>query len=207
LELIYKYFPDLSELQYSKLASLGKIYNDWNLKINLISRKDIAKLYEHHVLFSLTISKIFSFNSGSSVLDAGTGGGFPGIPLSIVFPDTNFLLVDSIGKKIFVVNDIIQQLELKNVKAQQERIEKLGSKFDFIISRALSSFPEFLKLTQNLIISDPKGKHQKGYFYIKGGDINEEIKFFKNKVQVYELKNYFEEEFFNTKKIIYMPVN
>lgn len=205
MELIYKYFSDLSADQYDKLAELGEIYKFWNQKINLISRKDIDKIYEHHILFSLAIAKIFKFCQGCSVLDAGTGGGFPGIPLSIIFPETNFLLVDSIGKKIFVVNEIIQKLKLNNVKAKKERIEKLNEKFDFIISRALSSFPEFIRLTTNLIKHESKKPERKGYFYIKGGEINNEIKPFRNTVKVYKLKDYFEEEYFASKKIIYLP--
>jgi len=206
LELIRKYFPDLSSDQYNKLAELGELYNFWNKKINLISRKDIDKLYERHILSSLSIALIFQFKEYHSVLDAGTGGGFPGIPLSIIFPDTDFLLVDSIGKKIMVVDNIIQHLKLKNVSAKKERIEMLNERFNFIISRAISSFPVFVGLSSALLkkVTDRKGEG--GRIYLKGGDINNEIKAFKNNIQVYKLNEYIEEEYFETKKIIYMPV-
>ena len=205
LSLLEKYFPDLTAEQKRKFELLPIIFEDWNQKINLISRKEIQLLIERHVLHSLAIAKFTNFNPGTKILDVGTGGGFPGIPLTIVFPDAKFYLVDSIGKKIMVVNDVIERLELENVKAEKARAEDVKEKFDFIVSRAVAPFPELVMWTKNKFNNQNKNSIPNGYIFLKGGDLTGELKDFKN-AQVFELKEFFEEEFFETKKLVYMPV-
>ena len=205
MDQILNYFPELHSLQKEQIALLFPLYKEWNDKVNLISRKDFDNLYERHILHSLAIAKFIDFKKDTTILDVGTGGGFPGIPLAIKFPDVQFHLVDSIGKKIAVVQDVINRLELKNATCQQIRCEELKTKYDFIISRAVTSFPEFVGFTKNLINQRPYNAIKNGIIYLKGGDINEEIAPFKKKVQVTEISDYFENEFFATKKIIYLP--
>lgn len=204
MELIHKYFPNLSPLQIDRFSRLESLYDQWNQKINLISRKDMPFLYERHILHSLSIGKFFNFKEGMRVMDAGTGGGFPGIPLAILFEDTEFLLADSIGKKISAVVDIIQHLGLKNCEAIQARIETIPFRFDFIVSRAVTQFDEFEKLTRGKIRPGKKIDHPNGVIYLKGGDFEEEIRLMRHRITILPLKSVFEEEFFETKKIIYM---
>jgi len=205
MNFIHTYFPNLSEDQLEKFEQLGALYKDWNTKINVISRKDIDQLYLHHILHSLGIAKIQSFLPGASVLDVGTGGGFPGIPLAILFPETNFFLIDAIGKKIKVVNEVAAALDLKNVKAEHIRAEKVNDHFDFIVSRAVTNMPDFVKWVRKKIKKKSNHELKNGILYLKGGDLNEELEVFRN-VQVFELQNYFKEKFFETKKVVYLPI-
>jgi len=204
-EIIYHYFPDLTEDQRSKFESLYNLYKEWNEKINVISRKDIEQLYEHHVLHSLAIAKFIQFTQGTKILDVGTGGGFPGIPLAIVFPDTHFLLADSIGKKIRVVTEIAISLGLKNVICQSERIEKIELKVDFVVSRAVTQFPQLFEWVIKNIKGEQRNSLRNGILYLKGDDTIEEEKIFKNKLQIIQLQSYFKEEFFSTKRLLYLP--
>jgi 16S rRNA (guanine527-N7)-methyltransferase len=206
IDLILKYFPNINESQIHQFSILPQLYEEWNSKINVISRKDIDLLLERHVLHSLGIAKITQFSSGSNVMDVGTGGGFPGIPLAILFPECNFLLVDSIGKKIKVVEEVALGLQLKNVRAQHERAERINEKFDFIVSRAVTDFNEFYNWIKNKIAKQNRNEFENGILYLKGGDLKEELKNFKNRTLVFDLTNHFEEEFFETKKVVYMPV-
>lgn len=205
MDIIIKYFPNLTERQIEQFAQLKELYTFWNEQINVISRKDIDALYEKHVLHSLAIAKIINFKPGTTILDVGTGGGFPGIPLAIMFPETSFLLVDSIGKKIKVVNEVAQALNLTNVQVEQARVEKLKLKFDFIVSRAVTNFPAFLNLVKNKLSKNQKNALPNGIIYLKGGDFDDEIEKYKKIVSVHDISDYFEEEFFETKKIIYLP--
>jgi len=205
MEEILNYFPDLNSHQKEQLVALFPLYKEWNDKVNLISRKDFDNLYERHILHSLAIAKFIQFNKDTRILDVGTGGGFPGIPLAIMFPHVKFHLVDSIGKKIAVVQDVIKRLDLQNATCQQIRCEELKEKYDFIVSRAVTSFPEFVNFTKELIKQQQANSIKNGIIYLKGGEITEEITPFKKKIQVIELSNYFENEFFTTKKIIYLP--
>ena len=206
MEFIQKYFAGLSDLQKKQLEQLEGLYREWNEKINVISRKDIGELEIHHVLHSMAIAKVISFKPGTRVMDVGTGGGFPGIPLAILFPETDFFLVDSIGKKIKVVREIVTALGLKNVRAEQLRVEEVKEKFDFIVSRAVTAFPTFMSWTRNRIRKGGNNELPNGILYIKGGDFDEEIEPYRDKVRVYGIPDFFEEEFFATKKIIYMPL-
>ena len=206
IDLILKYFPNINESQIHQFSILPQLYEEWNSKINVISRKDIDLLLERHVLHSLGIAKITQFSSGSNIMDVGTGGGFPGIPLAILFPECNFLLVDSIGKKIKVVEEVALGLQLKNIRAQHERAEKINEKFDFIVSRAVTDFNEFYNWIKNKIAKQNRNEFENGILYLKGGDLKEELKNFKNRTLVFDLTNHFEEEFFETKKVVYMPV-
>lgn len=203
-ELIFSYFPDLSEQQKKQFLQLEPLYKEWNEKINVISRKDIDELYTRHVLHSLGIAKVISFKPGTRILDVGTGGGFPGIPLAILFPESNFHLVDSIGKKITVVREVATALGLKNVRAEQIRAEELVDKYDFIVSRAVTDLSVFVKWVKKNIIR--KGNHglPNGFFFLKGGDLTEELAPFKKEVVVDDLKTFFKEEFFETKKVVYL---
>ena len=206
MDIIKKYFPDLTEKQSRQFAALGNLYRDWNEKINVVSRKDIDGLYERHVLHSLGIAKIIQFEPGTGIMDVGTGGGFPGIPLAIMFPETNFHLVDSIAKKITVVNAVKESLGLTNVIAQQNRAEQLNRQFDFVVSRAVTAFPKFVPLVRNKINKKNKNTLQNGILYLKGGDFQAEIDLFKDRLKVFDLSDFFDEEFFETKKIIHLPL-
>lgn len=206
MEIIRKYFPDLTEEQLGRFDALGNLYREWNEKINVISRKDIDHLYERHVLHSLGIAKVIDFVPGTKILDVGTGGGFPGIPLSIMFPQTDFLLVDSIGKKITVVNAVIESLGLKNIKVQHQRAEKVAGQFDFIVSRAVTAFPRFVALVRTKVSGVQKNSLPNGILYLKGGNFENELEHFRNDVKIYELKDFFDEDFFVTKKVIHLTL-
>ncbi len=207
MEIINKYFPDLSKNQKDKLGKLGALYQEWNDKINVISRKDFEFFYERHVLFSLSISKHIKFKDNTKIIDVGTGGGFPGIPLAIMFPNVEFLLIDSIGKKIKVVEEVVSALGLENVKAKKARSEEIKGTYDFIVSRAVTKFPSFVNMVKHLSSKKNINTLNNGIFYLKGGDFFNEIKPFKNKVTVYDLDKLFEEEFFETKKLIYFNLS
>ncbi|MCK5823298.1 MAG: 16S rRNA (guanine(527)-N(7))-methyltransferase RsmG [Bacteroidales bacterium] len=207
MKQILKYFPDLTETQIEQFSQLKKLYSFWNEQINVVSRKDIDAIYEHHVLHSLAIAKVIRFKKGTSILDVGTGGGFPGIPLAILFPETNFFLIDSTGKKIKVVKEITEKLNLNNVNSEQIRVEKIKKKYDFIVSRAVTKFPQFLALVKKNIHGNDKNPLPNGILYLKGGDFTEEIKTFKKSVSIYNISDFFEEEFFETKKILYWEYN
>lgn len=204
MDIITKYFPDLDESSQERFSRLGQLYSDWNEKINVISRKDIEQLYERHVLHSLGIAKFTGFAAGTRILDVGTGGGFPGIPLAIMFPETEFMLVDSIAKKITVVDAIARELGLTNVVASQERAEKVKGQFDFVVSRAVTAFPNFVALVRTKISGIQRNELANGILYLKGGDFDEELKAFGDRAKVYALSNYFTEEFFETKKLIHL---
>lgn len=206
MDLILKYFPKLSERQKEQFAALPELYGDWNSKINVISRKDMDNFVEHHVLHSLSVAKIIQFKTMADIMDLGTGGGFPGIPLAIMFPDANFYLVDSIGKKIKVVQDVAQQLELKNVTAEQIRAEQVDRDFDFIVSRAVTDLSQFVSWVRGKISDIHYHKLRNGIIYLKGGDLTEEIAPFRKKVKLFEIAEFFKEPYFETKKIIYMPL-
>jgi 16S rRNA (guanine527-N7)-methyltransferase len=206
ISIIFNYFPHLSEIQKQQFAQLQALYEHWNAQINVISRKDIDLLYERHVLHSLGIAKVIEFKSKTNVMDVGCGGGFPGIPLAILFPECNFYLVDSIGKKIKVVNGVVEALGLKNIKAAHERAEDVKEKFEFIISRAVTEFPAFYRWVQNKVTKNQFNNLPNGILYLKGGDLSEEFKDFKKRVVFYDLKDYFAEEFFQTKKVVYLPM-
>lgn len=201
-EIILKYFPNLTEEQKSQFQQLETLYKDWNEKINVISRKDIDEFYERHVLHSLGIAKIMEFADGTKVLDIGTGGGFPGIPLAILFPNVEFTLVDSIGKKITVVNAVAESLGLKNVKAYHERAEKIKDKFHFVVSRAVTQMPVFLRWLKGKFEKEQFNPKHNGVLYLKGGDLGEELAGIK--CEIYHLKDQFGEEFFDTKKVVYL---
>lgn len=204
--LISHYFPQLTERQKDQFAQLGNLYREWNDKINVISRKDVDNLYVNHVLHSLGIAKVMEFKSGASVLDVGTGGGFPGIPLAILFPETKFHLVDSIGKKITVVNAVAEAVGLRNVKAEQIRAEQLKGKYDFVVSRAVTRMKEFYGWVNNKIKSESVHTLDNGILYLKGGDLDEEMSELKKRYSMYDLTEYFKEEFFETKKVVYLPI-
>jgi 16S rRNA (guanine527-N7)-methyltransferase len=204
MDLILKYFRDLNKDKLEKLKALLPLYLDWNEKINLISRKDMDSFYEHHVLHSLCIAKFVNFKNGTTIMDVGTGGGFPGIPLAIMFPDVKFYLVDSIGKKIKVVNAVTEELGLKNVRNSQVRAEEVKEKFDFIVSRAVTDLEEFYKWVRNKISKDNFNHIHNGIIYLKGGDISSETKGIKAKIKVKPISDYFEEEYFVGKKIVYI---
>lgn len=206
MELILKYFPDLTDIQREKFTQLEALYQDWNSKVNVISRQDIDTLYERHVLHSLGIAKVVQFKSGTSVLDVGTGGGFPGIPLAIMFPDAQFHLVDSIGKKIRVVQEIAAALDLKNVKAEQIRAEKLEDTYEFVVSRAVTRMAPFVGWVRKNISRNSFHPLRNGILYLKGGDLTEELGELTIKSRSYELSDYFKEEFFETKKVVYVPL-
>jgi 16S rRNA (guanine527-N7)-methyltransferase len=204
MEIINKYF-DLTPKQKEQFGKLQELYNDWNSKINVISRKNMDKLYEQHVLHSLGIAKVIDFLPEAEILDVGTGGGFPGIPLAILFPETNFHLVDSIGKKLKVVEGVKNELGLKNVKTTHTRVENLDDEYDFIVSRAVTKMPDFVKWVKKKVKKESRHKLKNGILYLKGGDLSDELSPYKN-VQIYPLSNYFDEEFFETKKVVYLPL-
>ncbi len=205
MEAILKHFPNLTEVQKEQFQQLDSLYHDWNEKINVISRKDIDALYTKHVLHSLGIAKIQPFEPGTFVLDVGTGGGFPGIPLAILFPETRFYLIDVIAKKIKVVQAVADALGLKNVKAEQIRAENVKGDFDFIVSRAVTNMPDFVSWVKTKIKKQHKHELKNGILYLKGGDLTEELKDFP-KATLYDLADYFEDEFFETKKVVYLPL-
>lgn len=204
MQIINKYFPELSKEKIKQFEKLKNLYEEWNDKINVISRKDIVNLYEKHILHSLAIAKVIQFKKGTKILDVGTGGGFPGIPLAIMFPDSNFTLIDSIGKKIKVVKAISEELNLTNVNARQIRAENLNEKFDFIVSRAVTKLPEFYQWINKKIIKKGFNDIGNGILYLKGGDIYNELISIKKPYQIYSIDKYFSEDFFETKKIVYL---
>ena len=206
IELIFSYFPDLTEQQREQFTRLKPLYEEWNAMINVISRKDMDTFYERHVLHSLGIAKIMSFEPGASVLDIGTGGGFPGIPLAILFPDTQFHLVDSIGKKIKVVNEVAKALNLKNVRATHARAEDINEQFDFVVSRAVTAMPAFLPWTKGKFLRRNLHTLPNGILYLKGGDLTEELSTVKQPYKIHPLKDYFPEEFFETKAVVYVKM-
>lgn len=204
LDLILKYFPDLTVKQKNQFNQLQSLYKEWNAQINVISRKDIDELYTRHVLHSLGIAKVIQFKAGTSIMDVGTGGGFPGIPLAILFPNSNFYLVDTIGKKIKVVNAVAEALALQNVEGVQKRAEKVKFEFDFIISRAVTYLPKFNNWIKGKFSNESFNDLPNGLLYLKGGDLLEELKEAGKPYQSFDLKNYFSEDFFETKKVIYL---
>lgn len=204
MDIILKYFPQITEEQKDQFAKLYDLYLDWNSKINVISRKDIENLYEHHVLHSLAIAKLINFQDGTKIMDVGTGGGFPGIPLAILFPKCNFLLVDSIGKKVRVATEVAEAVGLKNVTAKHTRAEEVKDKFDFVVSRAVMPLPNLVKIVKKNISSEQKNALPNGLICLKGGDLQAEMKPFKRTAEEDSLSIYFEEEYFETKKIVYV---
>ncbi|WP_062062432.1 16S rRNA (guanine(527)-N(7))-methyltransferase RsmG [Aquimarina longa] len=205
MDIVLKYFPNLTEEQKNQFSKLEELYEEWNAKINVISRKDIELLYERHIVHSLGISKIIEFEAETRVLDVGTGGGFPGIPLAILFPETHFYLIDVIAKKIKVVNEVVKVLGLKNCKAEQRRAGTFDDRFDFIVSRAVTNMPDFVKWVRKNIAKKSVHKLQNGILYLKGGDLTEELALFPKAVE-HNLSDYFEEDFFETKKVVYLPI-
>jgi len=206
MKKILKYFPDLTDTQQQQLSDLQLIYKNWNDKINVISRKDIEHLYEKHILHSLSIVKFINFKSGTRIVDIGTGGGFPGIPLAIFFPAVEFTLVDSIKKKVVVAEEVAKELGLKNVKTLQKRSNELKQKYDFVTGRAVTAFPKFVDSVKHLIKYKDSNAVPNGIIYLKGGDFSEEVKNYKKHIDIINIGDFFEEEFFNTKKIIYLSV-
>ena len=206
MDIILKYFPNLTERQKEQFAALPDLYGDWNSKINVISRKDMDNFMEHHVLHSLAIAKVLQFKTMAEVMDLGTGGGFPGIPLAIMFPDANFYLVDSIGKKIKVVQSVAESLQLKTVKAEQIRAEQVDRDFDFIVSRAVTDLSQFVGWVRGKLSDIHYHKLRNGIIYLKGGDLTDEIAPFRKKVRLFEISDFFNEPYFETKKVIYMPL-
>ncbi|SMD32320.1 16S rRNA m(7)G-527 methyltransferase [Reichenbachiella faecimaris] len=204
-EVIFKYFPDLSSRQQEQIAQLMPLYIDWNAKINVISRKDIEELYIRHVLHSLGIAMVQKFRPGTRILDVGTGGGFPGIPLAILHPETDFLLVDSIGKKIKVVNEVVQALGLTNVRGLHARAEEIEEQFDFIVSRAVTRMKPFYSWIKGKIKKESNHELQNGILYLKGGDLAEELQESKLRYKLYDLPKFFHEDFFDTKKVVHVP--
>ena len=203
MEIILKYFPNLSENQIEQFSKLQVLYKDWNLKINVVSRKDIDELYLRHVLHSLGIAKVMEFKPEAKVMDVGTGGGFPGIPLAILFPETKFHLVDSIGKKIKVVNEVVAGLGLENVKTTHGRVEEVKDTYDFIVSRAVAQMETFVRWNKGKITKKQNHDLKNGILYLKGGDLTEELKKYTS-ATIYNLPDYFEEEFFETKKVVHL---
>lgn len=206
MEIILKYFPDLSDTQKEQFAALGDLYADWNSKINVISRKDIGNLYEHHVLHSLSIAKTIHFRAGTRVMDLGTGGGFPGIPLAILFPDTQFHLVDSIGKKVRVATEVAQAIGLQNVTFCHERAEDEKALFDFVVSRAVMPLADLLKIIRKNITAECRNALPNGLICLKGGELENEITPVRKSAIVTELSTFFAEEYFKTKKVVYVPI-
>jgi len=206
MDIILKYFPRLTDRQKSQFEALYDLYADWNSKINVISRKDIGNLYEHHVLHSLAIARLIHFQPGTRVMDLGTGGGFPGIPLAIMFPDCQFHLVDSIGKKIKVATEVASAVGLENVTLCHERAEEEKGLFDFVVSRAVMPLADLLKIVRKNISKEQKNAYPNGLICLKGGELQHEVMPFKKQVEVIALSDWFEEEYFTTKKVVYVPV-
>lgn len=206
MKTIQNYFPSLTNNQVNQFEALFDLYSEWNAKINVISRKDIQNLYVHHVLHSLAIAKFINFTPQSHILDVGTGGGFPGIPLAIFFPEQKFVMIDSIGKKIKVVNEVAQAISLTNVEATHRRVQDEKRKYDFVVSRAVMSISELVKLVRKNISSTHKNALNNGLICLKGGDLVDELKPFRNIAESFPLKDYFSEPFFETKKLVYLPI-
>ena len=206
MEIVLKYFPDITPQQKDHFAALQGLYSEWNEKINVISRKDIEQLYERHVVHSLAIYKFLPFQPGSKILDIGTGGGFPGIPLAIMMPDVQFHLTDSIGKKIKVVQEVADALGLKNVKAEHVRSEQVKSKYDFVVSRAVAELKMLLAWSNGKVLKDNVNALPNGLICLKGGDLKDELKEVKREKEIYGLSDYFSEEFFETKKLVYVSL-
>ena len=206
-EIIFKYFPDLTEKQKGQFMALQELYETWNSRINVISRKDMENLYVNHVLHSLGIARAINFLPKAKILDAGTGGGFPGIPLAILFPDTRFHLVDSIAKKITVVKEVSSALRLQNVQAEARRVESLAPGYDFIVSRAVTRMKEFHGWVKHLTVRENRHGMANGILYLKGGDLSEELAEVKKEFRLFNLSDYFEEPFFETKMVVYLPLN
>lgn len=206
MDIILKYFPNLDEQRLKRFINLETLYQDWNSKINVISRKDMEFFYQHHVLHSLAIARYIKFIAGSKIIDIGTGGGFPGIPLAIFFPEIQFTLIDSIGKKIKVVKAVAESLGLENLKAFHTRSEQFKGNFDFIVSRAVATLPEFVSQTRHLISDKQQNAISNGILYLKGGDLSTEISPFRKIISVTELSSFYDEPFFFTKKIVHLPL-
>jgi 16S rRNA (guanine527-N7)-methyltransferase len=206
VDYIFKYFPDITDLQKEKFLLLKSMYLQWNNKINLISRKDMENFYLHHVLHSLAVAKVITFTPGTTILDVGTGGGFPGIPLAILFQDSEFTLLDSIEKKIKAVTAIAKEVGLLNVTTARSRVEEHSNNYDFIAGRAVSGFNDFVWKTKDRIKIQGKGTKEKGIIYLKGGDLSEEISQYRDSIKVWEIRDFFDEPYFETKKIIYLQV-
>ena len=205
MEIIQKYFTNLTETQLAQFSKLQELYQDWNLKINVVSRKDIDELYLRHVLHSLGIAKVMEFKPGANVMDVGTGGGFPGIPLAILFPETNFHLVDSIGKKIKVVIEVAEGLGLHNVRTTHGRVEEVKEQYDFIVSRAVAQMETFVRWNKGKISKKQQHDLKNGILYLKGGDLSEELAKYTS-ATIYDLPDFFEEDFFETKKVVHLPM-
>ncbi|MCH7525552.1 MAG: 16S rRNA (guanine(527)-N(7))-methyltransferase RsmG [Bacteroidetes bacterium] len=205
MELILKYFPNLTEDQIDRFEKLQSLYQDWNVKINVVSRKDIDELYLRHVLHSLGIAKVIQFKKGTKILDVGTGGGFPGIPLAILFPESDFHLVDSIAKKLKVVDEIVEGLGLTNVKTTHSRVETINGTYDFIVSRAVAAMPTFVHWVKGRIEKKHKNRLKNGILYLKGGDLIEELQNYRT-ATIYDLSDYYTEDFFTTKKLVHLPL-
>jgi 16S rRNA (guanine527-N7)-methyltransferase len=201
---IKKYFPDLSSNQLKQFEELRELYQYWNERINVISRKDIDHLYEKHVLHSLAIAKVIQFEVGTTILDVGTGGGFPGIPLAILFPNAEFHLVDSIGKKIKVVEEVAGDIKLKNLEASHCRVQQINESFDFVVSRAVTNLPDFLNWTKNKVSRKSFNQLKNGTIYLKGGEFEDELSLIRKNYKVYSISDFFEEEFFETKKVVHI---
>lgn len=203
--ILNKYFPDLTEEQTEQFKKIAEVYKDWNQKINVVSRKDIDEIYTRHVLHSLGIAKIQSFKPGSQILDVGTGGGFPGVPLAILYPESHFTLVDSIGKKIKVVDEVVQALNLKNVTTVNARVETIDQQFDFIVSRAVAAMPTFVHWVKGKIAKKSNHELKNGILYLKGGDLSEELSAYQT-AEIFDLDKIFSMDFFETKKVVYLPM-
>lgn len=206
MDAILKYFPTLSDTQKQQIAMLDSLYRDWNAKINVISRKDIDNLYVHHVLHSMAIAKALSFKPGTKILDFGTGGGFPGIPLAILFPEVEFKLIDGTGKKIRVATEVANAIGLKNIVAQHQRGEEEKDKYDFIVSRAVMPLPDMVKIVRKNISKTQRNAMLNGIFVLKGGDLDAEIHNYRKNVEVLPISNWFEDQWFKEKNVIYLPL-
>ena len=205
MDEILDYFPELTEMQQTQFAQLAGFYHDWNVKINVVSRKDIDEIYLRHVLHSLSIAKVMPFNANAKILDVGTGGGFPGVPLAILFPEVKFHLVDSISKKIKVVDEVVAGLGLTNVKTTNDRVENIDGQYDFIVSRAVAQMETFVRWVKGRIAKKSVHELKNGILYLKGGDLTDELAVYKT-AQVFDISDYFKEDFFATKKVVYLPM-